>query len=104
VPALLALKLPEVFSLLALTGILYALLVAARPGTVPQRRAVHFALAFAALLPVAATVITRPAMYNGIRHFVFVLPPLAVAGGLAGRMLVERAMGWGRVPTALIVT
>ena len=23
-------------------------------------------------------------MYNGVRHFVFVLPPLAVAGGLAG--------------------
>jgi dolichyl-phosphate-mannose-protein mannosyltransferase len=103
VPTLLALKLPEVFSLLALAGILYALLVAARPAAAPQRRAVHFALAFAAILPIAATVITRPAMYNGIRHFVFVLPPLAVAGGLAGRLLIERAMAWGRVATALIV-
>jgi hypothetical protein len=104
VPTLLALKLPEVLSLLALAGILYSLLVAARPATAPRRRAVHFALAFAAILPIAATVITRPAMYNGIRHFVFVLPPLAVAGGLAGRLLIERAMPWGRVATALIVT
>ena len=30
-------------------------------------------------------------MYNGIRHFVFVLPPLAVLGGLAGAFLVRMA-------------
>jgi hypothetical protein len=35
------------------------------------------------------TVIARPAMYNGIRHFLFVLPPLAVAGGLAGAWIVQ---------------
>jgi hypothetical protein len=42
-------------------------------------------------------------MYNGIRHFVFVLPPLAVAGGLAGtwiiNWIVERAACFG--PPAL---
>jgi hypothetical protein len=43
----------------------------------------------AALLPIAVTVVERPAMYNGIRHFVFVLPPLAVLGGLAGGWLIE---------------
>ncbi len=48
-------------------------------------------IALAALLPVAVTVLARPAMYNGIRHFVFVLPPLAVLGGLAGAWLLERA-------------
>jgi hypothetical protein len=103
VPTLLALKLPEVFSLLAVAGVLYALLVAARPAPTPQRRAIHFALALAAILPIAATVITRPAMYNGIRHFVFVLPPLAVAGGLAGRLMIERAMAAGRVAMAVVV-
>jgi len=49
----------------------------------------------AAVLPVAVTVIARPAMYNGIRHFLFALPPLAVAGGLAGawtaRWIADRA-------------
>jgi hypothetical protein len=34
-------------------------------------------------------------MYNGIRHFVFVLPPLAVAGGLAGAWIAERARRFG---------
>jgi hypothetical protein len=28
-------------------------------------------------------------MYNGIRHFVFILPPLAVLGGVAGAWLLE---------------
>jgi hypothetical protein len=35
-------------------------------------------------------------MYNGVRHFVFVLPPLAVAGGLAAAFLAERAARLGR--------
>ena len=49
-----------------------------------------FAIALAAVLPIAVAVIERPAMYNGVRHFVFVLPPLAVAGGLAGAWIA----GW----------
>ena len=44
-------------------------------------------VALAALLPVGLAMLTRPAMYNGVRHFVFVLPPLAVLGGLAGGWL-----------------
>ena len=60
------------------------------PRTPPRLRAIYFAVALAAVLPIAVTVIARPAMYNGIRHFVFVLPPLAVAGGLAGAWIVHR--------------
>jgi hypothetical protein len=29
-------------------------------------------------------------MYNGIRHFIFILPPLCVLGGLAGGVLLRR--------------
>jgi hypothetical protein len=62
-------------------------------------------VALAAILPIAVTIIARPAMYNGIRHFVFVLPPLAVAGGLAGAWIanwaVERAARFG--PPALVM-
>ena len=32
----------------------------------------------AALLPVAYAVLARPTAYNNVRHFIFVLPPLAV--------------------------
>ena len=41
------------------------------------------------MLPLAVTIALRPAMYNGIRHFVFVLPPLAVLGGLAADWLAR---------------
>jgi len=36
----------------------------------------------AALFPVLFSLATAPALYNGIRHFSFVLPPLAVLAGL----------------------
>ena len=65
-------------------GVTGALVAVFRPALLPRTRAVLLSIALAALLPIAITVITRPAMYNGVRHFVFVLPPLAVAGGLAG--------------------
>src|SRR5215831_18196991 len=90
VPTLLALQLPELFLLLGFGGATGALVAAARPDVARTRRAVLALIALAALLPLVVTVLLRPAMYNGIRHFVFVLPPLAVLGGLAGAWLFER--------------
>ncbi len=46
-------------------------------------------IALAAALPIALAVAMRPAMYNGVRHFLFIVPPLAIAGGLAGAWLFE---------------
>ena len=91
VPTLLALKLPEIFVALGFGGVAGALVAAARHDVAPDRRAVFLLLAVAALLPVAATIALRPAMYNGIRHFVFVLPPLAVLGALAAIWLFNAA-------------
>jgi len=90
-PTLLALQLPELFLLLGTGGAAGALVAAMRSDIARNRRAVLALIAFAALLPLAVTVLARPAMYNGIRHFVFVLPPLAILGGLAGAWLLERA-------------
>jgi 4-amino-4-deoxy-L-arabinose transferase-like glycosyltransferase len=84
VPKLFLLKEPEIFLLLGISGIAGALVGAMRSDVAPTRRAVLLLLAFATAFPVALTVLTKPAMYNGIRHFVFVTPPLAVLGGLAG--------------------
>ncbi len=89
VPTLFALKLPEIFLLLGFGGMAGAFVAAARRDVPVNRRAVYLLVALAAALPIAVTVVLRPAMYNGIRHFVFVLPPLAVLGGLAANMLVE---------------
>jgi hypothetical protein len=40
-------------------------------------------------------------MYNGIRHFVFVLPPLAVLGGLAGSWLIATLRQHSRLLAAM---
>jgi 4-amino-4-deoxy-L-arabinose transferase-like glycosyltransferase len=93
VPTLLALQLPEIFLLLGLGGTAGALTMIGRRDLAPKRRAVLVLLVLAALLPLAVTVALRPAMYNGLRHFVFVLPPLAALGGLAAAWLVDAMRG-----------
>jgi hypothetical protein len=89
VPTLLMLKLPELMLALGLTGLIGAFVAAARATVPPNRRAMLLTLALAAIVPVAVTVAMRPAMYNGIRHFLFVLPPLAALGGLAAAWIAE---------------
>jgi hypothetical protein len=88
VPTLFALQLPEIFLGLALAGTVGTSIAACRRDLAPNRRAVLILVVLAATLPIVVTVLARPAMYNGIRHFVFVLPPLAVLGGVAGAWLI----------------
>jgi hypothetical protein len=89
VPTLFLLKEPEIFLLLGIGGAAGALVAAFRHDVAPTRRAILILLAFAAMFPVVLTVLTKPAMYNGIRHFVFLAPAMAVLGGLAGTWVVE---------------
>jgi hypothetical protein len=92
VPTLAAVQLPEILLALGLCGVAGAIIaVAARNrGGSAGHRAALLAVVLAATLPILITVAARPAMYNGIRHFVFVLPPFAVLGGLAGAWIARR--------------
>ena len=92
VPTLMALKLPELMLALGFGGALGAFIGCARSALDLRERANLLALALAATLPIAVTVIERPAMYNGIRHFIFLLPPLAALGGLAAVWLAEHVL------------
>jgi hypothetical protein len=102
VPTLLALKLPELMLALGLGGMAGAIISIVRRGNA-GRRAALLCVVLAATLPIAATIVARPAMYNGIRHFVFVLPPLAVLGGLAGGWLFVRLERYGRIAVAAAI-
>ena len=107
-PVLFGLQMPEIFLALAITGLAGALAMVLRPLIPIRRRAICLSVVLAASLPIAVAVATRPAMYNGIRHFVFVIPPLALLGGLAGSFLLERAKQYGRLAllaaSAILVT
>jgi hypothetical protein len=103
VPTLFALKLPELFLLAGFGGGVGALVGAFRSDVPRNRRAVIFTLVLLAILPLAAAVVLRPAMYNGIRHFVFVLPPLAVLGGLAIARLLGKTAPPAQAALAIVL-
>ncbi len=99
-PHLIVLKLPEILLALGGAGLLGAFVAATWRGVALTRRAGLLTVALSAILPVAIAVVTRPALYNGIRQFLFIVPPLAVLGGLAAGALMQRAAAHGRAALA----
>jgi len=104
VPTLFAVQVPELMLALGLGGTAGALVAAlwgrARDAAAAGRRAALFSTVLAVTLPILLTVAARPVMYNGIRHFVFVLPPLAVLGGVAAAWIAERLRSYGNTAIA----
>jgi hypothetical protein len=100
VPTLFAAQVPELMLLLGLCGLVGVLLFVARnndnSGAGAGRRAAFFSVVLAATLPILIAVATRPVVYNGIRHIVFVLPPFAVLGGVAAAWIAERLQAYGK--------
>ena len=95
-PHLFAIKLPVIMSALGLLGTVWIVLAGMRGRLPINRGGALFAVIMAAFLPVIIAMVARPALYNGIRHFLFVIPPFAVLGGLAGAGLFEWARARGR--------
>jgi hypothetical protein len=104
VPTLFAVQVPELLLALGLCGtggaIFSIVRNADRSPSGAGRRAALLATVFAVVLPVLVTVVTRPAMYNGIRHFVFVLPPFAALAGWSAAHIGERLCRYGKVAGA----
>jgi hypothetical protein len=92
-PTLFALQLPEVLLGLGIAGVVIALTSLSRTDTAPRRKTILLMLMLATTLPLLVAMVKRPALYNGIRHFIFVIPPMTVLGGLA----FARLMDWLRI-------
>jgi asparagine N-glycosylation enzyme membrane subunit Stt3 len=92
-PTLFALQLPEVLLALAIAGGAIAMTSLSRTDVPARRKTILLMLTMAATLPLLIAMVKRPALYNGIRHFIFVIPPMAVLGGAAFASLME----WLRV-------
>jgi 4-amino-4-deoxy-L-arabinose transferase-like glycosyltransferase len=89
-PTLFALQLPEVM-LVLMGGAVFSTFAMLPRSEVPARRkTIMLMLTLAATLPLAIAMVKRPALYNGIRHFVFVIPPMAVLGGVGFAWAIER--------------
>src|SRR6202171_1401346 len=82
-PTLFALQLPEVLLGLAIAGVAGTLTSLSRADVAPRRKTIFLMLTLAATLPLAVAMVKRPALYNGIRHFIFVIPPMTVLAGVA---------------------
>jgi len=82
-PTLFALQLPEVLLALLIAGVVGTLVTLSRNEVSARRKTILLMLTLAAILPLAIAMMKRPALYNGIRHFVFVIPPMTVLAGTA---------------------
>src|SRR5579871_5497687 len=82
-PTLFALQLPEVLLALLAIAVVATFVSLSRNDVTAKRKSIMLMLTLAATLPIAIAIVKRPALYNGIRHFIFVIPPMTVLGGLA---------------------
>jgi hypothetical protein len=89
-PTLFALQLPEVLLALSMVGVVGTIALLPREDVGARRKTVLLMLTLAATLPILIAIVKRPALYNGIRHFIFVIPPMAVLGGLAFARIMDR--------------
>ncbi|MGY8705933.1 glycosyltransferase family 39 protein [Bradyrhizobium sp. 18BD] len=89
-PTLFALQLPEVMLVMMGGAVVSTFAMLTRREVPARRKTIMLMLTLAATLPLAIAMVKRPALYNGIRHFVFVIPPMAVLGGVAFAWTMER--------------
>ena len=97
--AYLLVRLPEAF----LLGLASFLVFGWKPILQADRSAwlAWFTVGIAVLFPLGFILLDRPALYNGIRHFTFLLPPLAILAGLGLGATWERLARWGKTRMAL---
>ncbi|MCW5701225.1 MAG: glycosyltransferase family 39 protein [Bradyrhizobium sp.] len=88
-PTRFALQLPEVLLGLLAAAVVGTLMSLSRSDVPARRKTIFLMLTMAAVLPLVIAMVKRPALYNGIRHFIFVIPPMAVLAGVAFARLMD---------------
>jgi hypothetical protein len=106
-PTLFALQLPEVLLALFAVGVIGASMARVRNDVPARRKTIFLMLTLAATLPLAIAMVKRPALYNGIRHFIFVIPPMTVLAGVAFakgmNWLKDNRVSWQPVALAIFI-
>jgi hypothetical protein len=91
-PTHVVLALPELTLVLAAAAVPAALFEQARRRGGPDRtRSLQYGvIAIATLFPIVYAVSIKAVLFDGMRHFIFVLPPLAVAAALVADHVADR--------------
>ncbi|HYD66236.1 glycosyltransferase family 39 protein [Azospirillum sp.] len=105
-PVYLAIKVPEAVLLGLLLAVAFAAAWVWR--TVRERRSWRPALRYAVVtlavaFPIASFMLLRPTVYNGIRHFLFVVPPMVVLAAVAFHHLWNLAEARGHHAVRAVV-
>jgi len=101
-PTYILLALPELLLVLLIAAVPFAAIGLTRSAEARQREAVlgRFLIGFAIVFPVAYAIAIRAVLFDGMRHFIFVLPPIAVAAAL----VADRALtGFSHLPYRRVV-
>ena len=99
-PVYLAIKLPEVVLVMLAAG-LAALAGRLWRKVMPVPSPALLLVLLAAWFPLAYAMATAPQLYDAERHFLFVLPPLAILAGLGCARLLHETGGRPRLAVAL---
>lgn len=91
-PTYILLDLPELVLVLLAACPVLAVLEMSRGGAAlrPERVLGFFLLGFTIVFPVGYAIAIKAVLFDGMRHFLFVLPPIAVAAALVG----DHLFGW----------
>ena len=74
------------------------------------QRVIHampgFLIGFAAIFPVVYAIAVRVTLFDGMRHFLFVVPPISIVGAYGFQRLLDwiRDRSWGRAWKTAVVT
>jgi hypothetical protein len=91
-PTYILLALPELVLVLAALALPMGIVLLRRVPCTARRNAVltHFVLGFGIVFPVVYAVAVKAVLFDGMRHFIFVLPLIAVAAALVADRLIDR--------------
>jgi hypothetical protein len=76
--------------------------VVVAPESAAQMRRDIWSVAFAAMFPLLCQIVGRGPAFSGLRHFTFLILPLAVLGGIGGVLLVRSFASVQRSVAALV--
>jgi Dolichyl-phosphate-mannose-protein mannosyltransferase len=90
-PVFIGLALPELVLALFLAAPVAAVWGLARHGAWRREQILPlFMVGFAIVFPVIYAIAVKAVLFNGMRHFIFVLPPIAVTAGLVAERALRR--------------